>query len=766
VEMETELPAVYQQMDLPTQNFAQRQAAQIRSSMRHVAENIIAIGEILLETKKHLPHGMFGRWLQDEFSWSDQTALNFMNVARQAKENPNFWENAHHLPTTALYMLAAPSTPDAAREQILSLVETGEHITANQVKTIIATHKTSSVSDWTIASEDRDGLAVFWAERGDERTEVVTSWDDAETAARYRWQQSDAQSDPGTLAPATVSERAAPSTLRSDLMAEGWLLSAEPQYNSPAPRYMAWKVLRVGGQEHVLRTPPCGALHDVEAATEALRHVELVPSKEAKQQHWLILHDHQREEWWIESERGYGYRQSVRYATQEELLEHERLLESIKSLPWRVHRQDDGTWVADPHIYGKQVLTRATLQELVQLLQAKEKGGNKTLEASLKLTTPPPERHEPLVPWVLYVSARQSLYTLPNVARYSVLYHTGSTVRLDPDTPDNKLIDGGGSSRQHSTIWCVRDEECWGEICGRYATFRAALDVLADVLRSCGSYTMRLTEAGGWKVAPNPLTPTVIAAPDPDDVAGSSWSWGLWHIPVISRERVERHTEHTLYYPGSAGGTSQHNHFVCPDAATWERVSSSYRELIRARCAWLDILDQCQTYAAALGTVDAASPLVAIIQSSEARELKQQGWTFESTPSGFIIAEHAERGLRLVEQSVHEAARAIAVLGYAQPTSTEGRDASQVPMLPPVENSNQEHAGDVPDARILHALTQRIDAIADRGFIDLLGLLLNVDGDSGDSEVIAQALLTQPAANWPSMQFALRSILGIEEVEA
>lgn len=91
----------------------QVKAESIRARMKRTAEDIIAIGQDLIEVKAELEHGQFKSWLQSEFEMSYPTAIRFMQVGERFKNI-----NLIHLPVSALYELAAPSTPDAIIEQV------------------------------------------------------------------------------------------------------------------------------------------------------------------------------------------------------------------------------------------------------------------------------------------------------------------------------------------------------------------------------------------------------------------------------------------------------------------------------------------------------------------------------------------------------------------------------------------------------------------------------------------------------------------------
>lgn len=89
--------------------------------VRQTAQGIIEIGQRLIEVKERLGHGNFIPWLKSEFNWSLQSAKRFMNVAETFGQNQQIVD----FYPSALYALAAPSIPDEAREEALTLAESG-----------------------------------------------------------------------------------------------------------------------------------------------------------------------------------------------------------------------------------------------------------------------------------------------------------------------------------------------------------------------------------------------------------------------------------------------------------------------------------------------------------------------------------------------------------------------------------------------------------------------------------------------------------------
>ncbi len=136
----------YTHLDDKTRNIVWQRTSEIKELMRLTAENIISIGHKLTEIKQQLGHGSFQHWLKLEFEWSEQTARQFMQVYRWSEtlENKNFVFS--QLGTSALYLLAAPSTPSEARKEVLNLVEVGEKISYTRAKNIIERCKETSAS--------------------------------------------------------------------------------------------------------------------------------------------------------------------------------------------------------------------------------------------------------------------------------------------------------------------------------------------------------------------------------------------------------------------------------------------------------------------------------------------------------------------------------------------------------------------------------------------------------------------------------------------
>jgi hypothetical protein len=106
---------------------------------KHLLSHVIAIGEYLVKAKKICPHGDWLLWLKREFDWSQSTADRFVQVYHQRDKLPT--RGYFEFPLNGQYLLAAPSTPPEARQEIKERVESGERVSVAQVKETIAKTK-------------------------------------------------------------------------------------------------------------------------------------------------------------------------------------------------------------------------------------------------------------------------------------------------------------------------------------------------------------------------------------------------------------------------------------------------------------------------------------------------------------------------------------------------------------------------------------------------------------------------------------------------
>lgn len=153
---------LYASLDIETRIVVRQRTSEIKTLMCRTAQDIIEIGHKLIEVKTKLGHGLFGAWLHSEFEWSERTAQNFMTVA-EVFESATV---ADSIPSKALYLLAAPSTPESARNEVLERATQGERITYNKAQEIVQEHQPAPVarerrSEHRPVETGHDTLVVF-----------------------------------------------------------------------------------------------------------------------------------------------------------------------------------------------------------------------------------------------------------------------------------------------------------------------------------------------------------------------------------------------------------------------------------------------------------------------------------------------------------------------------------------------------------------------------------------------------------------------------
>ena len=125
----------YEVLELENRTVVQERTKEIRERLQRVAQVIWEIGQKLAEVRSWLKHGQFEVWLKAEFGWSHRTAYNFINVYEAFGKTANFAEI--DIAASALYLLAAPSTPQKIRDEFVQRARAGEKITYKSVRKTI-----------------------------------------------------------------------------------------------------------------------------------------------------------------------------------------------------------------------------------------------------------------------------------------------------------------------------------------------------------------------------------------------------------------------------------------------------------------------------------------------------------------------------------------------------------------------------------------------------------------------------------------------------
>ncbi|MEM8718487.1 MAG: DUF3102 domain-containing protein [Cyanobacteria bacterium P01_G01_bin.39] len=144
----------YQGLD-PQQRLEIEQAtAAIRDRLRKAAQDIWEIGRMLSEVHSKLHRGQFDKWIKTEFDWSRRTAYKFISVYKRFDNSVNLEEI--NIATSALYLLAAESTPEEVRSEFIQKAQSGEKVTHQQVLKVVKKARNSSENLPTTPSISKD----------------------------------------------------------------------------------------------------------------------------------------------------------------------------------------------------------------------------------------------------------------------------------------------------------------------------------------------------------------------------------------------------------------------------------------------------------------------------------------------------------------------------------------------------------------------------------------------------------------------------------
>ncbi|MEH2178723.1 DUF3102 domain-containing protein [Nostoc sp.] len=134
----------YKTLDDKQRIVIQQRTGEIKERLRRSAQDIWEIGQKLADVRSRLKHGQFETWLKVEFGWSRRTAYNFINVYEALTEPANLAQI--NIATTALYLLAAPSTSQDVRQEFLQRAKEGKSVTYKSLRQAIEQEKSQSTS--------------------------------------------------------------------------------------------------------------------------------------------------------------------------------------------------------------------------------------------------------------------------------------------------------------------------------------------------------------------------------------------------------------------------------------------------------------------------------------------------------------------------------------------------------------------------------------------------------------------------------------------
>jgi hypothetical protein len=127
----------YRKLSPNDSGFLAERAQHIREAAKRTAQGIVLIGQWLGEAKGRLKHGQWLPWLQTEFGWSENTARRFMQVYELVKSSKLV---DLEIDVSALYLIAAPKTPQPVRAAIIERAQTGEPISYAKATAIAENH--------------------------------------------------------------------------------------------------------------------------------------------------------------------------------------------------------------------------------------------------------------------------------------------------------------------------------------------------------------------------------------------------------------------------------------------------------------------------------------------------------------------------------------------------------------------------------------------------------------------------------------------------
>ena len=125
----------YQALDSQQRNEIEQATTAIRERLRKAAQDIWEIGKMLNDVQSKLQRGQFDEWIKTEFDWSRRTAYKFISVFKRFDNSANLEEI--NIATSALYLLAAESTPQEIREEFIQKAQSGEKVTHQQVLKVV-----------------------------------------------------------------------------------------------------------------------------------------------------------------------------------------------------------------------------------------------------------------------------------------------------------------------------------------------------------------------------------------------------------------------------------------------------------------------------------------------------------------------------------------------------------------------------------------------------------------------------------------------------
>lgn len=144
-------------------------AVRIKVRMARTAADIIDIGKDLIAVKSALGHGHFLSWIEAEFGMTDRTARRMISAAQRFDKS----DTMSNFDASALYALAAPSTPDKVVAEVVERTEAGEKFTAADIQALKDAHRTEKQELASRIDSARDKAARAEAIKSDFEQQVA-----------------------------------------------------------------------------------------------------------------------------------------------------------------------------------------------------------------------------------------------------------------------------------------------------------------------------------------------------------------------------------------------------------------------------------------------------------------------------------------------------------------------------------------------------------------------------------------------------------------
>jgi len=156
----------YSTLDEKTAEVVQYAASEIKRLYRLTVENAIEIGLHLRDVKRRL-HGRYTEWLKAEFEMSERTARDFVSMADEFGDR----ELPENLSLTVVRVLAQPSTPRAAREEVIERAKAGEQVTVEETRQTVTKHTQKRWAQASILEEP--GVIEESIEHAEEESKII-----------------------------------------------------------------------------------------------------------------------------------------------------------------------------------------------------------------------------------------------------------------------------------------------------------------------------------------------------------------------------------------------------------------------------------------------------------------------------------------------------------------------------------------------------------------------------------------------------------------